>query len=303
MMHWLALAILTAASLANIHLGSSLNAKLEAKVTTQVANHTLMKPDTHTGVPQPSKVGSVALELGARSAIAQDVASNAILYQKNANQQVPIASITKLATALVILQHHKLDEVITVPTLPAYSGEDEVMGLAAGQKYTVGSLLHALLVASANDAADALALSDSGTIPAFSAKMNRLIATWGLEHTRYNNPSGLVDEGNYSSASDLVKIAKLALTNPTLRQIVTESESTITDTSGTSSHLTSTNKLLSDPRFHGIKTGFTNAAGQSVVALVTINGHEVVTVILGSNDRFGETVKLADWLQKEYIWQ
>ncbi len=303
MMRWFALALLTAANLANIHLSEGLGAKLEAKVTTQTANHPLLKPDTHTGVAQPTKIGSSTLELGARSVIAQDVASNVILYQKNINQQVPIASITKLATALVILQRHKLDEVITIPTLPAYSGEDEVIGLTAGQQYSVASLLRALLVASANDAADALALADSGTIPAFSAKMNRLIATWGLEHTRYNNPSGLVDEGNYSSASDLAKIAKLALTNPTLRQIVTESESTITDTGGKSSHPTSTNKLLADPRFHGIKTGYTVAAGQSVVSLATINGHDVVTVVLGSDDRFGETTKLADWLQKEYVWQ
>lgn len=302
MIQLLAVAVLTLASLAHIQLGQPLTTKLENKLAIQANSHSLLRPDPHLGSIQPVRTGTSQLGLGAVAVIAQDVASNAVLYQKNTNSQLPIASITKLATALVILQRHSLDEVVTIPSLPAYGAGDEHMGLVPGEKLTVGDLLKATLIQSANDAADALAIADAGTKTAFSARMNRLISAWGLEHTRFSNPSGLSDEGNYSSAADLAKLAKLALLNPTLRQIVTQSTATIADSSGKSFVLKNTNKLLSDSRFHGVKTGYTLASGQSFIGLATINGHDVITVVLNSPDRFGETAALADWLQKEYLW-
>jgi D-alanyl-D-alanine carboxypeptidase (penicillin-binding protein 5/6) len=132
--------------------------------------------------------------------------------------------------------------------------------------------------------------------------MNRLISAWGLEHTRFNNPSGLTDEGNYSSAADLAKLAKLALTNTTFRQIIAQPEASITDLAGRSFTLKSTNKLLADSRFRGVKTGYTLAAGQSFVGLANVNGHDVITVALNSPDRFAETTQLVNWIEKVYLW-
>jgi D-alanyl-D-alanine carboxypeptidase (penicillin-binding protein 5/6) len=301
---FIATLILTLSHLGNIHLGPVTNQQLQSHMITARSNHSLSQISGHTATLQPVQIGSAPLSLQASSVIAQDVSSNAVLYQKNDAAKVPIASITKLATVLVILQHHKLSDLVTIPALPAYDPEDDILGLTAGEQFRVSDLVQAALVASANDSADSLALIDSGTEAAFSAKMNRLVATWGLDHTRYNNPTGLNDDGNYSTAADLAKLAKLALTNPDISRIINEPSATITDSSGRSFDLKSTNDLLtSDPRFHGIKTGYTVAAGQSFMGLATIHGHQVITVVLHSPDRFGETTALANWVEKEFQWQ
>ncbi len=302
-MKLIAIAILTLCNLAGINLSAKTTQNLESRVVVPQTNHQLAYLAPHDAVVQPVKTGTEALTLGASAVYAIDITSNAALYQKNAGQQLPIASITKLATALVILGRHDLSEKVTVPTLPAYGAADDILGLVPGDQFTIGDLVKAALVASANDAADSLALIDSGTLSAFSAKMNRLVATWGLEHTRFSNPTGLSDENNYSSAADLAKLAKLRLTNPTISQFARLNGDTITTSAGKSYLLKPTNKLLNDARFHGLKTGYTDAAGQSFVGLATIAGHEIITVVLHSPDRFGETQQLANWIERNYTWQ
>jgi D-alanyl-D-alanine carboxypeptidase (penicillin-binding protein 5/6) len=127
----------------------------------------------------PIKTGDSPLDVGAAAVYAIDRSSGQVLYQRGASTPRAIASITKLATAMTIVHGHDLNEVITVPELPAYKPEDELIGLVPGERYRLRDLLAALLVQSGNDAADTLAISDSGSLPAFSAKMNRLMAEWG----------------------------------------------------------------------------------------------------------------------------
>jgi serine-type D-Ala-D-Ala carboxypeptidase (penicillin-binding protein 5/6) len=257
----------------------------------------------HAVIPQPIRSAVGDITLGASSALAWDISTASYLYTKNADKKLPIASLTKLMTVLVILKEHQLTEVVTVANLPSYNNEDAKLGLTNGQKFALKDLLAAALIPSANDAADALALWDSGTIPAFSAKMNRLAAEWGISDVRFTNPSGLSDEGNYATAYSLAKIGKLALTNPTVKQLVGTGQMTINDSDGKSYALVSTDQLLVDPRVSGIKTGFTAVAGQCFMSLSTINGHQVITVVLASPDRFGETLSLINWIEKSYTWQ
>ncbi|HUC87131.1 MAG TPA: serine hydrolase, partial [Candidatus Saccharimonadales bacterium] len=175
----------------------------------------------YTPMAVPVRVSNAAPPaLSATSYYALDVATGQPLAASNATRQQPIASITKLATALVILHDHQLNEVLTLPKLPTYQSDDEIIGLQAGERFTVHDLLAALLIQSADDSADALALADSGTQAAFVAKMNRLMAQWGIGGAHFSNPSGLVDTGNTVSAQAVAQIAQLALRNSAVRQLI-----------------------------------------------------------------------------------
>ena len=285
------------------HLPQSLVSRLTSIVAPASSKAPANLPDT-AFIAYPSLNHSQAAPaLGAKASLAIDVATGRVLYEHGADDQRPIASITKLATVLVIIRHHSLDETVTVPTLPAYQPDDAIMGLKAGEQFTVRELLTACLIKSANDAADALAIWDAGSSTKFADKMNAETASWGLTGMHFSNPSGLVDANNYATARSLARLARLDLTNPTVKTLVNTRAATITDRAGDSFSLRTTNDLLNDERFHGIKTGYTEAAGQSVVSLATINGHDVITVVLGSPDRFGETATLVNYLQGAYTWQ
>lgn len=251
---------------------------------------------------QPVQVSTSQLSLGAKGVVAIDIASGTVLFAKAADRARPIASIVKLATATQIVRTHKLDEVVTVGSLPSYPQGAVILGLKTGQRFTVGQLLAATLVPSANDAADALAIYDSGSIGAFAAKRAGQFSFWGIKNISLTDANGLSDSSMASPAA-LAKLAELALRNPDIKKLAGKSKVTVKDLNGISYPLISTNQLLSDPRYSGIKTGYTEAAGQSVVSLVEINGHQVITVILGSPDRFGETRKLVSYLKSTWSWQ
>jgi D-alanyl-D-alanine carboxypeptidase (penicillin-binding protein 5/6) len=165
-------------------------------------------------------------------------------------------------------------------------------------------LLAAMLIASDDDAADALALADSGSLAAFSNQMNSIPPRWGIDHTHFSNASGLTDKANYASARSLAQLASLLIQNPTAQRLVASPAATITDAAGQSYSLKSTDDLLQSGAFTGIKTGYTPAAGQCFVGLATTpDNHQVITVVLGSGDRFGDTQKLLTWIEDNYTWQ
>ena len=252
--------------------------------------------------PWPVQLAANPIRISAASALAVDVASGTILYNQDGNRKLPIASITKLMTALVVLSHHNLTDTITIPDLPAYRPEDERIGLVAGESYQLQDLLRALLIQSANDAADALAIANAGSIAKFAARMNAKLGEWHITGARFVSPSGLVDDGNFATADALTKIARLVLTNSFLRQTVSEATATIKSTAGRTINLQTTNQLLASGNFYGIKTGYTQAAGECFVGLTRIDGHEVVTVVLGASDRFGDSQTLANWISRTWQW-
>lgn len=254
-------------------------------------------------IPVKTTAVTTAPQLSAASAYAVDLSSGMPLYAFHADTQRPIASVTKLATALVIARQYQPTDSITVPKLPTYQSADEIMGLKAGERFSVHDLLSALLINSDDDAADALGIATSGSQEAFATHMNQLMSGWGIAVAHFSNPSGLTDAGNGASARAVAQIAALALHNATIKQLVATPAATIRDAAGRSFTLTTTNQLLQNGQFQGIKTGYTPAAGNCFVGLTTIQGHSVITVVLDSGNRFGDSQRLADWINQTYQWQ
>lgn len=270
----------------------------------RASTHPLATPMAHQDLPEPVLIHPEAkLSLGATNVYAIDLVTARALYSKNPRGKRPIASITKIVTAMVILQSHQFNETVTVGDLPAYKPEDEKIGLSSGQQFKLEALMKAMLIQSANDAADALAIYDSGSIKAFSDKMNLFTRLWGIEGTHFVSSNGLIDTDNYATADGLVKLGKLAITNSKIAAEVASSSVVITSLQGQAYSLTSTNHLLQDGRFIGIKTGYTEAAGQSLLGLAKIGDHTVITAVLNSPDRFGETTTLINWIQENYQWR
>jgi D-alanyl-D-alanine carboxypeptidase (penicillin-binding protein 5/6) len=259
-------------------------------------------PQPGVNTPLPVATANTPLNLSAKAAIAVDRQTATVLYSNNPSDHLAMASITKLATALVVLSRHTEAESITIPTLPDYPVEAETMGLTPGDTFQIRDLIEAALVPSANDAADALAISDAGSVDKFAARMNAKMKEWGIPDTHFSNSSGLQDTGNYTSAQSLAKIAGLALTNPAISRIVNFQTVALKSGQGRTYNLSTTNQLLASGDFYGIKTGYTLAAGECFVGLTRINGHEVITVVLGSNNRFGDTSTLTNWIKRNWQW-
>ena len=238
----------------------------------------------------------------AASAMVYDTASGTKLLEKDADTQRPIASITKLMTALVIMESHKPNEVVTVGKLPTLGTEDQKMGLVEGEEITVGELLKALLIYSANDSANALAIYDSGSIEKFADKMNDKARQWGLNNSKFIEPSGL-KAGDLSSASDLIKIASILSVNETFRKITSTATTKVSNQAGRQYSLVTTNKILGLGGVVGMKTGYTLEAGQCLITAAERNGHRIFTVVLNSPDRFQESKNMVEWAFNNYIWQ
>jgi D-alanyl-D-alanine carboxypeptidase len=241
--------------------------------------------------------------LTAHAAIAYDMYSGAILYSKNLDQKLPIASLTKLVTALTVLHNQDLTSVVKI-TKADRGVVGSTMGLAAGETITADSLLYAMLISSSNDAAVALSVFIAGSQQKFAAMMNAEAESLGLTATHFSNPVGWDSDDNYSNTLDLIKITQEFLKHDELRQIAKTEEMTVVSTDGKYIHkLRTTNKLLlENPEVQGIKTGFTSKALGNLIILDNHNGNEIVTVVLGSNNREEDTQKLLDWVFEVYRW-
>lgn len=240
--------------------------------------------------------------LSANTAIAIDIDSQAVLFKKNADQRVPIASITKLMTAAVILDENNPDDIVTV-SANAASTPGSRMGLSTGEQISVAQLLHGLLIESGNDAAIALAEYNAGSTSAFVEKMNAKTKELGLNNTRYVNPTGLDSESAYSSARDVALLASHLVEDPNIHAIAQLKELEITSQSGQVHKLKSTNILLGELGIKGLKTGTTSLAGECLVSFAkSPSGHDIVTVILGSKSRFSDTRTLVEWIYNAYHW-
>lgn len=260
--------------------------------------------------PQPSPVPAVVLPVSdgspipvvsAKNLFIIDRESHLVLFAKNADDVIYPASTTKMMTAIVVYEHFGLDQPVTVQS--AYP-EGVNISLQPGEKVTVANLLYGMLVQSANDAAEVLADAYPGGKPAFIEAMNKKAADMHLEHTRFLNPTGLDQEGHYSSASDLARIADYLLDIPYLAKIVATQNAVIASTDSSVYYpLANVNQLLGDVNgVIGVKTGFTDLAGESLVTVIDRDGHCVIISLLGSSDRFTDTKKLIDWVYASYSW-
>jgi serine-type D-Ala-D-Ala carboxypeptidase (penicillin-binding protein 5/6) len=236
--------------------------------------------------PPPSSARAVLVATGAGK----------VLYQRNAERELPMASITKLMTAVVVLERKRPAELMTVRETAAAVGESSVH-LRVGEKLRVRDLLAAALIQSANDAAVALAAGTAGEVSEFVGLMNVKAKRLGLTHTHFVRPDGLDVPGHFSSARDVLKLARVAMKKPLVRRLVAMRNATI---AGVRS-LFSWNDLLGRyPGLIGVKTGHTDAAGWCEVAAARRDGVTIYTVVLGSPSRAqrnADLVRLLAWGQ------
>lgn len=240
--------------------------------------------------------------LSAQGVIALDLDTGNILYEKNADQELLPASTTKIMTSLVAMDHYDPSEVITVGN---FWVEGQKMRLFTGEKITIQSLLDGLLIYSANDAAEVLAANYPGGREAFVDAMNQKAKLLGLHNTTFKNPSGLDEEGHVSTARDMVKLSSYAMARPWFRDTVKTKEKIVTSADGLGVHkLTNVNTLLGTTEgVLGIKTGWTEAARENLVTYVIRQDKPVILALLGSQDRFGETKELIEWIYNDHDWE
>jgi serine-type D-Ala-D-Ala carboxypeptidase (penicillin-binding protein 5/6) len=220
--------------------------------------------------------------VGGRAYYVQNAATGEVLLKRHAHERVPIASITKLMTVLVVLDRVHLGDVVTVTRQAARVGESSIY-LRPGDRLTVRELIEGALIQSANDAAVALAVYAShGDEPLFVDWMNEKARALGLTDTHFVNPDGLDAAGHYSSARDVTRLAEVAMRNRVVREIVRRTDATISG----GRHLHTWNDLLSTfPGLIGVKTGHTSGAGWSEAAAARRPGLTIYATLLGERTR------------------
>jgi D-alanyl-D-alanine carboxypeptidase (penicillin-binding protein 5/6) len=247
---------------------------------------------------------AVAPIIEAKSAIIVDFDSGTILFEKNGDEKLQIASITKLMTVILALEEGNLDDIITVSG-EAAATEGSKIWLLQGEQISLNSLLQGALIHSGNDAAIAIAQYIGGDVQNFVKMMNEKADKLGLYSTNYENPVGFDAIQNYSTVKDLSLLARYAYRKEFVQNTVNIKSKTIASIDGKTTHdLKTTNELLGTPwNVLGLKTGSTEAAGLCFIAIMENDkGNKIITVVLDSPDRFLETKKLASWAFRSYIW-
>lgn len=286
--------IITSLILAAVLLLVTPMAPTSQSLINQVTNYQLTAPD-FSPAPLPVSQNIPPPAVSAHNIFIIDRLSKNVLFSQNADERIFPASTTKMMTALVTLANYRLSDQITV------SQEYKIgqhIGFKSGEKLTVEQLLYALLVQSANDAAEILAENLSGGRQVFIDAMNTKAAEIHLTNTHFSNPSGIDQEGHYSTAADLARLADVALRQSEFAKVVATENAII------STHvLTNVNQLLGKvPGVLGVKTGFTEGAGQALVTLVERDNHPVILAVLASKDRFTDSLVLIDWVYANFRW-
>ena len=230
-----------------------------------------------------------------------------ILSEKNSEEMIPIASLTKLMTAVIVLENYNLDDITTI-SKSAFEAFGSAGGLKIGERISIKDLLYVTLIESSNDGAEALAEKIGRST--FVFKMNEKASQLKMDNTRFFNPTGLdSDKDNLSTTNDLKKLVVYILENHSLiTEILSLSEKELTSESGVYHLIENTNILLKENDIYlWGKTGYTlNANGCIILILKNFsinsdNGY-VINIITGANDRFKEARKLEEWLEESFIW-
>lgn len=235
------------------------------------------------------------LAVSAKAAILMHADSGRVLYEKNADERMLIASTTKIMTAIVVLEHCELDDLVEVDSRSA-GIEGSSMYLKAGESYTVEDLLYGLLLVSGNDAASALALHVADSMEEFAELMNAKAAELGMTESSFKNAHGLDEEGHYSTARDMAKLAAYCMGNEDFARIA----GTVSHTVGEQT-LVNHNRLLREyDGCLGLKTGYTMAAGRTLVTCAERDGARYVCVTLNDPDDWDDHKALYDWAFANY---
>lgn len=242
-----------------------------------------------------------AIGVGANAAALMDVNSGEVLYGKNMNQKMPMASLTKIMTALLAAESGKLDHVVTVHP-EAVKVEPTNIWLLPSEKITLSNLVYGLMMRSGNDAALAIAYYLAGGIEDFAQMMNARARELGAFNTNFVNPTGLPHRDHLSSAYDLALMTRALLQNPFLQEVVaTERHESEWDNHSRPRVWHNSNRLLQImPGADGVKTGWTRTAGHCLASSATRQGWQLLSIVLNSPDHYGENRALLEWGFKNY---
>jgi len=233
----------------------------------------------------------------AKSVLLYDLATNKTLFEHNSKEKLPMASLTKIMTAIVALENKRQDDRYLAHKEDLV-GEDS-MGIVAGETFSLEELLYGLMLPSGNDASEVIASNYTDGRLAFIQAMNDKAKALGLTDTQFSNPSGLQGDGiQHTTAAELVVITKYALDNfPLLRKIISTYEYILpaTQTHQEYQLFNETNLLTTYPGVKGVKTGYTPEAGMCLVTLLEYEGHQIIGVILNSENRREEMKQFLDF--------
>jgi len=289
----------------------------------------VMKTDPETGVLVSSAsfhTRETAVEVAAEAAILYDATNDRVIFEKNADEKLYPASITKLMTALLVLENANLSDTVTFSKTAVTKLESGAvkLGLVEGDQVSVQDCLYGLLVKSANEVANGLAEHVGGSLSGFSDMMNRRAKELGCTGTNFVNPNGLNDPNHYTTCRDMAKIAKAAFANPTLCKMASTLSYEFPATKNASARtITPGHKMLypTDSRYYegivGGKTGYTSLAGNTLVTCVDRNGVRMIAVILkAKSTHYADTKSLLDygfekadgsalskWIQDGSVWR
>jgi D-alanyl-D-alanine carboxypeptidase (penicillin-binding protein 5/6) len=246
----------------------------------------------------PASAAASPPKLNARAWILIDPRDDAVLAGHAPDRRLPIASTTKLMTAYLALKHLRPNEMVRAPNYQPSNPAEITLGLRPGERMRVRDLLYALLLPSASDAAETLAVAVAGSVPAFVTRMNQAARRLGLSETSYANPIGLDDPDNYSSPQDLVTLASILLRNRLFARIV-DSPSATLHSGDHPRTVTSRDTLLGQvPWVDGVKTGHTLGAGYVLVGSGTQDSTTLISAVLGTSSeasRDADTLKLLEY--------
>ncbi len=246
-----------------------------------------------------SEATDSAPSTSAQSAIIMELNSASVLYSKSAHEKLPMASTTKVMTALVAIEQGNLNDMVVTDT-SAYGVEGSSIYLNRNEKMSLRDLLYGLMLRSGNDAAVAIACHIGGSVDGFVKLMNERAAQLGALNTCFLNPHGLPVEGHYTTAYDLALICREAMKNPVFKEI-TGTQYHTTTTGTVTRTMMNKNKLLWEyDGAMGIKTGYTIAAGKCLTFAATRNGMTIVGVVLNCPNMFPDAVSLMDYAFNEY---
>lgn len=255
-------------------------------------------PLLNSSIPQPT--------VSAKSFLVLDTETERTLYSRGADQKLPVASLTKIMTAMVVLDSYNLNDIVTVAS-GSVRVDNERQDLYLGERISVIDLLQMLLVKSSNDAAYALAGHGQKSGIRLVEKMNEKAFQLGMANSLFFDPAGLEDDA-YSTAQDLRKMMLYSFKNyKELWSITKIQNKTITSADGKFRHdLVSTNKLFGTINgIDGGKTGYTDGALGCMILITKVpnENSEIISIVLGSTDRFGDTKALIDWIFTAYRWK
>lgn len=247
-------------------------------------------------LPAPAVSGAEEPAVTAKGAVLMEAGAGRILWSQNGEERLPMASTTKIMTALLTLEQPGLDEVFTV-NAQAIRVEGTSMGLTEGSQATLRTLAAGMLLASGNDAANAAAVRVAGTQADFVMMMNRRAAQLGMKDTNFETPSGLDGQSHYSTAADMALLARAALENPDFRSLC--SQTSLELCYGNPPYdrwLANHNRLLKEyPGCIGLKTGFTKKAGRCLVSAAEREGVTLICVTLSDPNDWRDHTALLDW--------